>query len=206
MLKPTNKVLLTIKTDHPVWSEARSDAASSMLPFMLREIVAGNVPEAVVTFGEWGKLKAYLATLPSGKSASALAMAVADAPEPIKPEASERAVAARKLAEIIRAVGAASPFGADVYREESGRSYAVPFAYGSLVVGLVRVYSPAYVCVSYVAHTRELPPDGLPKIDTRVFDSVDHAGRFLTLALHQGKYREALAVPVRTPREKKGQQ
>lgn len=201
-MKPSNKVLLAIKTEHPVWIEARADAGSAMLPFVLREIVAGNVPEVVVTLGEWGKLKAYLATLPSGKDA--IAFAVADAPEPQKPEASDRAVAARKLSELIRAVGASSPYGGDVLREESGRYYAIPFAYGWMVSGLVRVYSLGYVNVAYIAHTEKLPPDGLPKIDNRVFASIDDAARFLTLALHQRKYAEALAVPLKQLKPRKG--
>lgn len=195
----SNKVLLCIKATHPVWDEARADAASSMLPFMLREIVAGSVPEAVVTLGEWTKLKAYLAGLPAGKDG--LAMAVADAPEPVKPEAGVRAVAARKLAELVRAVGAVSPFGGDVLREESGRYYAVPFAYGSTVVGMVRVYSLTYVNVSYTAKTE---PPGLPVLDNRVFASIDDAARFLTLALHQRKYAEALAVPLKQLKPRKG--
>lgn len=203
-MKPSNtKVLLTIKTENPIWNEARADAASSMLPFVLREIVAGNVTEVVVTVGEWAKLQSYIRGLPGGSEA--LAYAVADAPEPIKPEASERAVAARKLAELVRTLGAASPFGGDTLREESGRYYAVPFAWGSTVVGMVRVYSLGYVMVSFVAHTEKLPPDGLPKIASNVYANIDDAARFLTLALHQRKYAEALAVPLKQLKPRKGQ-
>jgi hypothetical protein len=172
-----------------------------MLPFVLREIVAGNVAEAVVTLAEWGKLQTFLRGLPGGKDS--LPLAVADAPEPAAPEATDRAVAARKLSEIIRALGSVSPFGGDVVREESGRYYGVPFAHGYFMVGMVRVWSLGYVNVSYISRTAELPPKGLPAIDSRTFGSIDDAARFLTLAIHAKSFAEALAVPLKQPRKAK---
>ncbi len=172
-----------------------------MLPFACREIVEGNVSDAVVTLADWGKLQSFLRSLPGGKDA--LPLAVADAPEPTLPEATDRAIAARKVAEIVRTLGSVSPFGGDVVREESGRYYGVPFAHGYFMVGIVKVWSLGYVSVTYVSRTDKLPPDGLPAIDSRTFASIDDAARFLTLAIHGKNFAAALAVPQKQKKEKK---
>jgi hypothetical protein len=199
-VKPSERVLLTIKAEHPLWQTARADAASAMLPFVLREIVEGNVTEALVSHSDWAKLQGYLRGLPGGREK--LPLAVAEAPEPEKPEATERAVAARKMAELIKTLGAVSPFGGDVVREESGRYYAVPFALGTVIMGMVRVWSIGYVNVSYTARCEKLPPEGLPILDNRTFAGIDDAARFLTLAIYTRDYKAALAVPLRKLKEK----
>jgi len=197
------KVLLTVKADHPLWTVARADAASSMLPFACREIVEGNVTEVVVPVTEWAKLQSFLRSLPGGREA--LPLAVADAPEPQKPEASERAIVARKLAEVVSALGAVTLAGGDVLREETGRYYAVPFGHGMFMSGIAFVYGVNYVRVTYTADTGRVPPDGLPRADSRNFASVDIAARFLTLCLHERKFGEALKLPLREPKTRKAQ-
>lgn len=193
----TEKVLLTANRESPLWAKARADAHSAFLPFVLHEFILGNVEEIIVTVGEWAKLKAYFNSLSGGSNEAAFSFAVADAPEPDKPAASVRAVAARKLSEVIRALGACSPFGGEVLREESGRYYAVPFARGSDMLGVVRIYGPAYVMVAYTARCDRLPPNGLPTLDSRVYGSIDEAARFLTLAIHKRDYAAALAIPLK---------
>jgi hypothetical protein len=195
------KVLISVKTDHPLLVIARADAGSAMLPFACREIVEGNVSDAVIPVTEWAKLQAFIRTLPGGKEA--LPFAISDAPEPEKPEASPRAIAARKVAEIVTLLGAVSPVGGDVLREETGRYYAVPFGYGMLMSGVIMVYSHQFVRVCYTADTGDAPPVGLPRQDSRVFDTIEAAAKFLTLCLHQKKYAEALLIPQRPQREKK---
>lgn len=196
-----DKVILTANRSSKLWELARADVGSAFLPFVLLEFVQGNVDEIVVSLSEWAKLKGYFAGLSSDPKD--VAFAVADAPEPSKPEASVRAVAARKMAELVRTLGACSPFGGDVLREESGRYYVVTFARGSDICGTVRIYGEAYVMVMYSARTGEAPPNGLPVIDNRVFGSIDDAGRFLTLAIHKRDYAAAMAIPLRPVKARK---
>lgn len=196
----TEKVLLTVTADHPLWLAARADAGSAMLPFACREIIEGNVGEVVLPATEWLKLQSYLRSLPGGTES--LPFAVADAPAPAKPEATDRAIAARKLAEVVTALGAVTLAGGDVLREETGRYYAVPFGHGMFMSGIAFVYGPTYVRVTYTADTGFVPPNGLPRADSRNFGSVDAAAKFLTLCLHERKFAEALKLPLREPKRK----
>lgn len=199
--KAAERVLLTIDREHPLWALARADAASAFLSFVNREIVAGNVADVVVNVGDWLKLQTYLRGLPGG--ATALPLAVADAPPPAPKETSERALAARKLADVVRALGACSPHGGDVMREESGRYYAVSFSFGSLICGTAFVYSLRYVRISFVSDTGELaPPDGLPRVDIRTYQSVDAVAQFLNLIVFGKQYAKALAIPTHTPKRR----
>lgn len=199
----TEKVILTANRASPLWAVARADVNSAFLPFVLSEFIQGNVDEVVVTASEWAKLQGYFAGL--SKNPKDVAFAVADAPEPAKPEASTRAAAARKLAELVRQIGACSPFGGDVLREEGGRYYVVTFARGSDICGVARIYGPAYVMVMYLARTADAPPNGLPVIDNRVFGSLDDAAKFLTLAMHKRDYAAAMAVPLRPVKARKNE-
>lgn len=194
-----DKVVLTIDRKSPLWAAARADSASAFLPYILREIIEGNVEEVTVNATDWVKLQSYILTLPGGSVA--MPFAVADALPERPQETSPRAVVARKFAAIFRELGACSPYGGDVVREESGRYYAVAFGYGARVVGTVQIYSPEYVRVAYVSQTKEAPPNGLPPQDIRTFGSVDHAAKFVTLAI-QRKYAEALAIPLRESKRK----
>ncbi len=191
---------MTVDPTHELWSLARADVGSAFLPYICREIVAGGVTDVVVAAADWAKLHGYLLTLPGGKTS--LPMAVSDAPPPEPIEISERAVVAGKVADIVTALGAISPFGGRALRELSGQYYAVPFAMGRFMAGVVQIYSHAYVRVQYIATTPEAPPNGLPVQDARTFDSVDKAARFLTLCIHAHKYAEALAIPQREPKRK----
>ena len=44
-----------------------------MLPYIVREIIAGNVPEAVVSLAEWSKLQSFIRGLDGGNDALAFA-------------------------------------------------------------------------------------------------------------------------------------
>lgn len=193
-------VLVTVNSDSPLWPLARADVGAAYLPYVCREIVAGNVSEAIVPVGELAKLQTFIRSLPSGKES--LPFAVADPPEPERPEVTGRTLVARKIADVVRALGAVSPYGGEVTREESGRYYAVAFGMGRLVTGCVFVYSPGYVRIGYTANTGDSPPNGLPSVDNRIFESGEDAARFLYLALSKKSYSEALVIPLRQPKRK----
>lgn len=200
----TEKVLLTIDRKHPLWQAARGDAGSAFLSFVNREIVAGNVEDVIVPLAEWLKLQTYLRTLPGGQTA--LPLAVADAPAPVPKETSERALAARKLADVVRALGAYAPLGGDVMREETGRYYAVSFSFGHLICGTAFIFSLGYVRISFVSDTGEnAPPDGLPRVDIRTYASVDAVASFLNLIVFGKQYAKALAIPQHVPKRRKAE-
>lgn len=198
-MKSADKVLLTIDKKHPLWAAARADAQSAFLPFVMREIIEGNVEEVVVGLVEWAKLQTYLRTLPGGETA--LPLAVADAPAPTPKETSDRAIAARKLADVVKALGACSPYGGDVMREETGRYYAVSFSFGSLICGTAFVYSLGYIRISYIADTGATAP-GLPRVDNRTYKVVDDVARFLNLVIFGRQFEKALAIPVHVPKRR----
>jgi len=67
--------------------------------------------------------------------------------------------------------------------------------------GMVRVYNPAYIAVSWTDATLLAP---LPEYGRRTFASAEEALTFLFLAFVDGTPEEAMAVPVKRTKRDRG--
>lgn len=202
--KTVNGERLTVTAHHTavtakLWQEAQASPEAAYLPYVCREVIDGKIDQVVMSAVEWSKLHGFLMALPSGKKA--MAISVAEAPEEEPREHSVRSHIASQVAELVRRLGAHTPFGGDVVREISGRYYGVAFSCGHLA-GVVLVYSPEYLTVKYTAHMEGAPISGLPSADSRTFDHPDKVAKFLMAAIHTRQYAEALAIPQRQKKTK----
>ena len=84
-----------------------------------------------------------------------------------------------------------------VFQSPDKRYRYVDFCVGRVLMGRVMIYSPGWVHVSYRA---DLP--GLPRDDSRVFESVEDAAVFMRLAFVTGDPQAALKIRQRQPKEK----
>lgn len=186
----------------PGWEALRGDPASAFLPWELRELIAGRVPEVIGPPALAARLRALAGGLHAAHPPAGPLVGDEPAPEPAPPAAaaSPRALIAAKLADLVAALGATQPFGGEVLRAASGRFYCVPFAAGRAAAGVLEVYGPGFVRAAYAA---DWP--GLPESDSRVFGSPDDAARFLTLLFHARDPAAALAVPLRPRRPQKSE-
>lgn len=104
--------------------------------------------------------------------------------------ASKRSELAERFADLIRKLRLTTPYGGDVGQE--GRYYSITFAKPRTVDGVVKVYSPRFIQMSYQTGFRDLPPK-----DSRVFTSEKNAKDFLKAAFIDLDFDKALSIPTR---------
>jgi len=84
-------------------------------------------------------------------------------------------------------------------RDHQGRYYAIDWGQQEEAHGTVYVYGSTYFKVWY--HTTR---PGLPLNDTRLFAALEEVMAFLSLAFIDDKPEQALAIPQRQPKKRKG--
>lgn len=103
---------------------------------------------------------------------------------------SERSDIAERIAVLFRTNEMTTPYGGDVIK--SGPKYSVLFSKPSILDGVVNVFGPKFIQVTYQTQFRDLP-----NRDNRVFENEVHAMQFLLEAFVFRNFQAALSVPTK---------
>ena len=104
---------------------------------------------------------------------------------------SARQELAERIADFIRTNNLTTPYGGDVLK--SGNHYTILFSYPRNLDGVVNVYGPKFVQVTFQTAYRDLP-----RIGNYVFESEANAVDFIDKAFVMLDFDRALAVPHRS--------
>lgn len=106
-----------------------------------------------------------------------------------------RELLARDIAQVINDGGLNSPYGGDVTLSEDHKARLIGFSKPATLDGEVKVYSPAFICITYKTQYRALPGE-----DLRIFTNGVNAMLFLLKAFVELDFEAALAIPTKPPR------
>jgi hypothetical protein len=104
---------------------------------------------------------------------------------------SERSDIAERVAVLFRTNEMTTPYGGDVIK--AGQKYTVLFSKPAILDGVVNVFGPKFIQISYQTQYRELP-----NRDNRVFESEADAQQFLLEAFVFRNFQAALAIPTKS--------
>lgn len=105
---------------------------------------------------------------------------------------SERAELSQRIADFIALNRLTTPYGGEVFKTPQKKHYSILFSCPRTLDGVVNVYGPKFIQVTYQTGYRDLPSR-----DNRVFESAAAAIEFLDKAFVKGDYQGALQVPVK---------
>jgi hypothetical protein len=104
---------------------------------------------------------------------------------------STRQELASRIALFIATNDMTTPYGGDVMKD--GKYYGILFSKPAVLDGLVKVYGPKFIQISYATQYRAMPSRG-----NRVFENEHDAIDFLRKAFVSHDFDGALAIPTKT--------
>jgi hypothetical protein len=97
---------------------------------------------------------------------------------------------AQRIADVIVQHRLTSPYGGDV--NKAGNHYSVLFSTPRVLDGVVNVYGPKFIQVTYQTQYRDLP-----NRDNRVFESEQATVEFIEAAFVAHDFQRAVAIPTK---------
>jgi hypothetical protein len=108
---------------------------------------------------------------------------------------SKRANLAQHLASLVTQLHLTSPYGGEAHQQD--KYYSIGFSKAAILDGEIRLYSEKFIQISWQTAIRDLPLK-----DSLVFETIEHAEKFIELAFVSYDYQQAFAIPVKNKKTK----